>query len=276
MKIAMVGPLIRSQEIPGNVGSLREAALEGFAAHGFNVLRLPYGTRPDVAHVVVWGWRQGEQYRRMGYEVLVMERGYIGNRFHYTSLGFNGLNGWATFPAYPDDGGARFKEHGGVLKPWRRDGEYALILGQVPHDASLRGKNMLPWYMDKAKEIEKAYGIPVHFRPHPDLQKRGLKQFVDGCLPSTCTLDEALGGALFTVCFNSNSAVDSILAGVPCVAGDIGTMAWEVASRSIDVLRYPEREAWAHKLAFTQWNPDELRSGKALEEICKTMKEFGQ
>lgn len=274
--IAIIGPYTKAQELPGNVSNIRAGVSEGFLQNGMEVLKYPLHGRPNTPHVCVWGWRPGKNYRQMGHEVLVMERGYIGDRFFYTSLGFNGLNGWASFPEYPDDGGERFRQHGGIIKPWRTDGDYALILGQVPHDASLQGRNMLPWYMDMAREIKRVHNIPVHFRPHPDIKKRGFRQFVDGTIESEGTLEEALSGARFAVCFNSNSAVDSILAGVPCVVGDAGTMAWSVASHSINELRYPEREAWAHALAFTQWSPEEIRTGKALEKICEKIRAHGQ
>lgn len=217
-----------------------------------------------------WGWRKGKDLRDKGHEVLVMERGYIGDRFKYTSLGWNGLNGHAEFPSYPDDNGERFRAHNVEIKPWKKDGKYALILGQVPNDASLKGMNMTPWYQQKAQEISSAYNIPVYFRPHPDLKRKGIRQSITGTILSDGTLEQALNGALFTVCYNSNSSVDSVLNGIPCVVGDRGSMAYDMCGKSIDEIIYPEREQWAYKLAQTQWTIDEIYSGEALQGIkCK-------
>lgn len=248
----------------------QKALAEGLAVHGIES-RLSYHTYDaHTKYVACWGWRRGKELRERGHEVLVMERGYIGDRFKYTSLGWNGLNGHAEFPEYPDDGGERFRAHNIQIKPWKRGGEYALILGQVPKDASLKGMDMIPWYEEKAREITLAHDIPVHFRPHPDVKRKGIKQRVKGTMPSIGTLDESLSDAAFTVCYNSNSSVDSVLNGVPCVVGDRGSMAYEVCGKSVSEVIYPEREKWAHKLARTQWTIDEIKSGEALKGIiCK-------
>jgi hypothetical protein len=227
-----------------------------------------YGA-PKTKNVACWGWRIGKRMMDAGYNVLVMERGYIGDRFKYTSLGWNGLNGHAFFPSYEDDGGKRFADHGGVIKPWKTGGDYVLILGQVPGDMSLQGRDMLPYYMEAAAKIKKIHGIPVYFRPHPEAIRKGFKQEVPGAMLSTGTLDEALSGAVFTVCFNSNSSVDSVLAGIPCVVGDKGTMAWDMCGHEIGEIVRGEREKWAHQLAFTQWTLGEIESGLPLKKLFK-------
>lgn len=245
----------------------QQALQEGFLTYSIEA-KLEYSIfSADTKYVACWGWHNGKQLRDRGHEVLVMERGYIGDRFKYTSLGWNGLNGHAEFPVHKSDNGERFKDHGGVIKPWKREGNYALILGQVPRDASLQGKNMVPWYENIAFQIKEKYNIPVLFRQHPDLNKRGINQIVGNTEKSTGTLSEALSGALFTVCYNSNSAVDSILAGVPCIVGDEGTMAYQMCGHEVGELIYPDREQWAYDLAWKQWDIEEIKSGKALENI---------
>lgn len=222
-----------------------------------------------VNKVCVWGWKMGARYRQKGFDVLVMERGYIGDRFKYTSLGWNGLNNYATFPEYPDDGGKRFHEHGGIIKPWKKEGDYILILGQVPGDQSLKGRSLIPWYTEMARKAAYKYRLPVHFRPHPDCAKKGIKQIIPGTKPSTGTLEEALAGAKFSIAYNSNSCLDSILAGVPCVAGDKGTMAWELCSKSVNNIIYPDREKIVHAIAWKQWSPEELQEGIPLKGLLE-------
>lgn len=218
-------------------------------------------------HAACWGWRRGSVLRNRGYEVLVLERGYIGDRYKYTSLGWNGLNNRAEFPGYPDDGGERFRAHGGIIKPWREGGDYVLILGQVRGDMSLAGRDITGWYAEQAQAARKRYGLPVYFRPHPLGHVKGFSE-VPGVpnLPE-CTLDEALAGALCTVAYNSNSCLDSILEGVPCFAGDRGTMAWQLCMRSLDELDYPDREGVVHRIAWTQWAAEEIESGEALRRL---------
>lgn len=221
----------------------------------------------NTKYVACWGWRNGKIFRDAGHEVLVMERGYIGDRFKFTSLAWNGLNGYAEFPEYEYDSGARFKGHGVKIKPWKMGGSYALILGQVPSDASLQGKDIMPWYEEQAAHIKAIYDIPVYFRSHPDLIKKGIRQKVEGTLPSEGTLEQALNGAAFTVTYNSNSSVDSILNGTPCIIGDKGSMAYDMCGKFIGDLVRPYREVWAHKLAQKQWSLSEIQSGEALKGI---------
>lgn len=221
-------------------------------------------------HVAVWGWRQGRRLRDEGHEVLVMERGYLGDRFHWTSLGWNGLNGRAEFPEYPDDGGERFRKHYS-LEPWKEGGEYVLLIGQVPGDASLRGHDLGQWYSDAAMKAQNAYEMPVKFREHPMAARRGINRRPAYTESSAGTLEEALAGAAVVATFNSNTAVDAVCAGVPAVAVDEGSMAWEVSAHRIGDLVRPKREAWAHRLAWRQWSIEEISSGAALKGA---MKEF--
>lgn len=249
----------------------QKALAAGLAVHKIPTVLKNNEHEVETDIVACWGWRMGKRLFDAGRKVLVMERGYIGDRFKYTSLAWNGLNGHATFPDRPADNGERFAAHGGIIKPWRKVGSYALILGQVPKDASLQGKKMPPWYSQIAEDIKSIYQIPVHFRQHPDLTKLKIHQRISGTIKSTGTLQEALSGALFTVCYNSNSSVDSVLAGIPCIIGDEGSMAAEVCSREIHNLIRPKREAWAHDLAWKQWSIDEIISGEALFGVVKSL-----
>lgn len=245
------------------------ALFQGLSKIGISSRIVPTIVNAKSKVVACWGWRLGKKLRDMGKEVLVMERGYVGDRFYYTSLGWNGLNNYATFPKYEDDGGKRFAEHGGILKPWKnkKDG-YALILGQVPGDASLQGQDLIPWYEEISKNISDYYGVDIFFRPHPDNKKRGIHQILNNAMLSPHTsLEEAINGANFTVCWNSNSAVDSILAGKPCIIGDKGTMAYEMCSMDYKTPIMKDRHEWANKLAFKQWSIDEIKSGEALERL---------
>jgi len=238
---------------------------EGLKVLGIQPLLCFFVERVTTPIVACWGWRNGIILRERGHDVIIMERGYIADRFAYTSLAWNGLNGHADFPDYPDDGGERFRSMGVEIKPWKTGGDYALILGQVPGDASLQGLDLMPWYEDVAEQIDIKHGLPVHFRPHPDVMSKGIMQNVQGTVPSQGTLQEALSGAAFTVCFNSNSSVDSVLAGVPCIVGDRGSMAYDMCGKSVKEIIRPDRTDWAHQLAWKQWSLDEIKSGEALK-----------
>lgn len=243
----------------------RAAVEEGLRRHG---VLTEY---PGV--VICWGWRTGALHRQRGRNVLVLERGYIGDRFHWTSIGWNGLNGRATFPEYVPDGGARFRRMGVPLRPWRPTGEYVLLVGQVHGDAALRGQNLAGWYAATAKAAAAAYGLPVRFRPHPlEARRLGVVRTVSGTQQDVGLLDDALEHAAVVVTWNSNTGVDALLAGKPVVAAGDGAMAAPLAARELGGRCDPDREAWAHALAWKQWSLDEIRSGEALEGVVDDLR----
>lgn len=250
----------------------RRALAEGFSRIGIESIYAAFGQEVTTRHVACWGWKIGKKLRQQGHEVLVLERGYLGDRFRYTSLGWNGLNGHATFPDYPNDGGKRFLQHSGrEISPWKKHGRYVLILGQVRNDASLQGKDIGEWYRQKAQEAHKFYKLPVFFRPHPEAGRRGGYSRVADIKNAGGTLAQAFEDALFAIAYNSNSCVDSILNGVPCFAGDKGTMAWDLCMHEISQITYPEREETLHALAWKQWSTKEMQDGipqRKLVEIA--------
>lgn len=240
----------------------QDALRHGLSAHGIESISSPRGFS-STKYVACWGWRKGKELRSRGHEVLVIERGYLGDRFSWTSLAWNGLNGKAEFPSPIDDGGERFRKHF-QLMPWKDGGEYILIMGQVPGDASLEGKNMLPWYELIAAEAKEKYGLPVKFRPHPMAIRRGMYQSPRGVEVSVKSLEDDLSRAALVITYNSNSAVDAVVSGVPALSFDRGSMAYPVTGHSIGELVKPSREQWAYKLAWMQWSLSEIRSGAAL------------
>src|SRR5690606_9411713 len=159
-----------------------DALLAGLRAAGIPHAYSKGATLPvRTQKVAVWGWKWGKYWRDQGKDVLVMEMGYIGDRTRYNSLGWNGLNGYAQFAEYPKDGGKRFREHGGVIHPWRGDNEKpVLLLGQVPTDQSLQGENIEEIYNRWMKKIDR----PVVFRQHPEAVKRRINIHVKGAMPS--------------------------------------------------------------------------------------------
>ena len=239
-----------------------EAIASGVRRHGGTV-RIQEATQCSTHHVACWGWRKGAELRKAGHEVLVMERGYLGDRFAWYSLGWNGLNGNATFKMPPDVGPGRFREHHGTLRPWASvDGDYVLIVGQVPGDASLRGLDLLPWYGERAREAHHKYGKPVLFREHPEARKRGFDRRPAYTESAPCEpLEQALRKAHLVVTYNSNTGVDAIIAGVPCVAWDAGSMVYGLVPKNVGMRVMPDRTAWAERLAWTQWTLTEIARG---------------
>lgn len=246
-----------------------DAFIAGLKRHDIEVeQRSPSDIRvSDVA--VIWAHRHAELFtgqRRNGKHYLVMERGYIGaieQRRKWTSLGFDGLNGLALFPKAPD--GERWNRHfGHVMKPWKNGGEYTVVMGQVRGDASLRNLNIVHWYDEAVACMKADWGYPVVFRPHPRDDRTPV--------PAAHRIDRGelsalLGKARCVATYNSNTGVDAVLAGVPVIARDRGSMAWDVAGHDWDHRNTPDRTAWAHDLAYCQWTDLEMSDGIAWEYL---------
>lgn len=234
----------------------------GLKKHGVDVQVQDLNTHVDVDLAIFWGHRRQDiitRQKQIGGDYLVMERGYFRDRFKYTSVGFNGLNGRADFKNRdcPSD---RWDRHGVEIKDWN-DGEVVLLVGQVNGDASLAGANIESWYRVVAEEA-KALGSVV-FRPHP---KGSPNKFPD-CEVSTLSLEQDLARAKCVITYNSNTGVDAILNGVPVIAMDKGSMAWDVAGHEIVPPPQPDRTQWAYNLAYCQWTEEEIRNGDAWEHL---------
>ncbi len=247
----------------------------GVGRHGVSARIVGSVAQVTAPIAACWGWRIGSQLKAKGKRVLVMERGYIGDRFHWTSLGWDGLNGRARWPQI-DDGGERFRQHfADLMKPERlTPGSYALVMGQVPGDASLAGVDITQFYKTASKALAERFGARICFRPHPVQVERGHAPgpFMHGMTVHDGDLEEALRGAACAVGWNSNSLTDAVMAGVPVTAMDHGAMAWPVVGHGLTeppVLR--DREAWSHRMAWTQWTPDEITSGAAWEVVATAM-----
>ena len=245
----------------------------GLRRHGWETEITEQAHRADL--LVVWGVRRREEItnqRLRGGEVCVLERGYLGDRFRWTSVSFGGgLNGRAEFRGRQDDP-ARFNDHfRPLLRPWSDRAGYALLIGQVPGDMSLAGAggDLQGWYRETTAAL-KARGWAVRYRPHPQAVGRGLPcPIPQGAQPIGGTLQQAFDGAGLVVTFNSNTAVESVLAGVPTIAVDEGSMAWPVTGRALDEVVRPDREAWATALAWKQWTLDEIRTGDCWAHVTE-------
>lgn len=249
------------------------AFANGLRRHGWSVDMMPApGGACDL--LVLWSVHRQDAIRhqiRDGGQVCIIERGYLGDRFEWSSVSFGGgLNGRAEFHGVRNDP-ARFDRHfGHLMQPWRAKEGYALLIGQVPGDMSLAsvGGNLDGWYADTATDLA-AQGFDVRFRPHPVAIQRGKRSVCPGGAKLIGgTLDEALSGAALVVTFNSNTAVESVLAGVPTVAMDLGSMAWPVTTHSLETEpQMPDRMTWAAELAWKQWTLNEMASGECWGHV---------
>lgn len=249
-----------------------ESFKRGVARHGINATISTHTSSPTPCDLAVfWGMHRSKQIRDLqtknGNDFLVMERGYVGDRFYWTSIGYGGLNGRADF-CNKDSLGIRwestFSQH---MKEWNPVGEYILLTAQVVGDASLAHLNGNPNYNQIVSELRKHTKRTIYFRPHP---QRPVPCPSGAVMCPHKDLNVALENAHTVVTINSNSSVDSVLAGKPCITLDIGSMAYAVTKHDFSDIEnqyMPDRIQWAYDLAYTQWSPEEIENGDAWEHL---------
>lgn len=224
-----------------------------------------FGVRKEQVPV---SWARGEIIRRQreaGRLVLVIEKGFV-KRDEYYHVGFNGLNGRASFrnADMPPD---RWDKLGVELKDWKR-GEHVLLCGQVPWDASVQYTKHIQWCQQTMAKLRKLTNRPIRFRPHP---KANVNYGIYGEI-STASLEEDLKDAHAVVTFNSNSAVEAVIEGIPIFAEDMGSMAYEVATNQLALIatpKMPKRINWACDLAYAQWNLEEMERGEPWQHLMR-------
>ena len=249
---------------------------KGLQKHGLLDVTITTNNKPvpcDIA--VMWGISHFQKVimsqKLHKKDTLVWEAGYILDRHKWKGIGYNGLNGRADFcnKNSPPDRWEQYFSH--LLQPWKDDGKYILLTGQVTGDASLQPVNGRVNYQEIVNEIKKYTKLPIHYRKHPH-PKRSSAPCPKGAIPSKGTLEQALSKAHCVVTFNSNTSVDAILSGTPCIVLDKGSMAWDVCGHNLNEVNdppRPDRMQWAYDTAYTQWTMKEIESGDAWEHLMK-------
>lgn len=240
----------------------------GLKRHGLKAAWTNRFEQCDLA--VLWGVSQRDliaRYAESGTPYLILECGFVGDRLDFASAGYGGLNGRADFRNARSPGD-RWKALGQPMAPWRPkgSGDYVLIMGQVQGDQSIRGIDIRNWYAETAKYLT-GRGLAVAFRPHPKGSGQDCPKGAELLLGD---LSGALSRASCVVTYNSNAGVDAVLAGVPVIAVDAGSMALSVAGLSLYGVTDPPRPGrtqWAHNLAYAQWRESEFRSGLVWEHL---------
>jgi len=172
------------------------------------------------------------------------------------------------------------------LKPWRFEGNYILVFGQVQFGVGSQHIDIDKWYKDVIFAIlNKSKATQVVIRLHPNDQdwpfptKENINfKFVS---PKVDLL-EHLKGAKVSVSFTSHAIVQSVLEGVPSFCCSKASMGYPLfyTNSVADVVdnrtNMPSREdtlQWLYNLAYTQWNVTEIKEGLPWNHLRKHVRD---
>ena len=220
---------------------------------------------PDAELLIQWGGAATLALveavtRRVPF--IILNTGYFdATRYRRFSISINGFHGISMRVDGLLDRPARSHPK---IKPWRKDGEFVLILGQKSPIYEIMGLQMEPWLRKTAQRATEAFRRPALIRPHPSLRgprQRSLQAVLEDDIYAAVTL-------------SSNASVATTLAGVrtlalhpTCPAWDVSIAGWE----TVDDDPPSNREAWAQGLAqreFDEFAGAELdRAAALIEEV---------
>jgi hypothetical protein len=263
-----------------------DAFRQGCHSLGFNTVDNNDNADVDVIWSVLFNGRMSankaiwKKARAASKPVIVLEVGGI-KRGTTWKVGLNGINRDAYFgPSGVDD--LRSRKLGLELKPWRQDGEYILICGQ--HDKSLQWQGMPPmskWVMNTIEALQMHYNYPIIFRPHPrcrlpDIErqyKNVYRQEPKQILGTYDDFDMTFNNVKYTVSWNSNPGIHSIIQGVPAFVGP-SSLAWSMGCPHllmVDNPHMPDRQQWLNDYAHTEWTVEEISQGIPLKNLTSKL-----
>lgn len=197
----------------------------------------------------------GEIYKRammLGRNVHYIDHGYINFKGHQDKTSYYRIarNGRQSVidpdHNWPSD---RFEKLGVELKPWRKSGRHVLVIPLTEAIAKFHKLESSKWLADTVRTITHHTERPILTKPKGEGQ-----------------LEQALADCWCVVTHSSNVAVDALIEGVPVITLGEST-ACQLAWNFPDIERpyYPERDGWAHGVAYQQWTLSEMRRGVYAE-----------
>jgi hypothetical protein len=176
-----------------------------------------------------------------GGEYLLVDRCSFGDTETFVSLVWNGHGRRGDHKIPENVNGDRWGKYGTPMRPWQKNGKRRVLCGQTE---SYGPVSLEEWY-------RRTVPFATHFRTHPA-----------GHNPTSLPPAFDFRGAGLAITLNSSVGVQAVLDGIPTVAMDEGSMAWEMSSHDCNEPQVTHaRTPWVHRLAWTQWTDDEIREG---------------
>lgn len=206
-----------------------------------------------------------KDYRRLGRHCVYIDLGYWGRveggkLYGYHKVAVNSRHPTAYFQNRPKNSD-RFARLRVPILPYKRTGTHILLAGMGAKGAAFEGFKANEWEEAAVREIRRFTDRPIIYRPKPSW--RGALAIAGTLFDTNESLEPALEDCHAVVTHHSNVAVDGLVAGIPAFSWH--GVANPLSLRDLALIEtplYPEhREQWAWDIAYTQWRPDEMRTG---------------
>jgi hypothetical protein len=234
--------------------------------------------RPEADVVVMWSWLLGmygrdaiyKHYKCTHTKFLILEVGAL-NRNTSWKLGINGINRDANFANQSVDDN-RLKLFNLQTQPWQDGGDHIIICGQNENSLAWDQGSTIDWASKVIEWIRSYTDRPIWFRPHPrfpvsfaENKSNNVHISVPKKVQGYDEVDfkSALQNAYAVVNYNSNPAIESVLAGVPVYVAE-SSLCYPVGkeiSTNLDRPAKPDRGEWLKQISYTEWFVEEIKQG---------------
>ena len=234
--------------------------------------------RPEADIVVMWSWLLGmygrdaiyNHYKNTNTKFLILEVGALQRNTSW-KVAIGGINRNANFANNSADD-KRLALFDLSTKPWRSGGEHIIVCGQNEKSIAWDQGSTTNWVYQTIEWLRSQTERPIWFRPHPrypvtiDQNKFAnvsisMPKKIEGY--DEVDFAHALQNAYAVVNYNSNPAIESVLAGVP-VYVDKSSLCWPVGNdigSNINVPATPDRTQWLEQISYTEWFVEEIKQG---------------
>ena len=240
--------------------------------------------RPEADVVVMWSWLLGmygrdaiyKHYKCTHTKFLIIEVGALQRNTSW-KLAINGINRDANFGNQSVDD-KRLSQFNLQTKPWQDGGDHIIICGQNENSLAWDQGNTIDWATTVIEWIRSYTDRPIWFRPHPRFPvsfAENKSNNVHVSVPKKVQgydevdFNSALKNAYAVVNYNSNPAIESVLAGVPVYVAE-SSLCYPVGkaiSTNLDRPAKPDRSEWLEQISYTEWFVEEIKQGMPWKRL---------
>lgn len=181
--------------------------------------------------------------------------------------------GTGEFPISESDAKRRFKNLGIEIKPWRKRGRHVLVCPPLRLSGAVWGYDADAWLANTLAELRKHTDRELRVRAKltwNDNKSSNTSGYRGRPKTNLVPMADDLKDAWALVTFNSNSATEALLAGIPVFCTE-PCASYAMGTPDLSLIETPRMDAdrgrWAAMLACNQFTLGEMRDGTAWKMI---------